>query len=353
MCRHLCTVGNTTYVETNTPRGHALMLDCYDSDALEDTPENKTRMAEVLYECCYCGQCQNNCVSSYRHPDAVMKARADMPDEVLNSCVLSIKNLVGKTGEPYEKPRQFDGGQQITNKRDADVILYIGSYVRNNSQDIAKAAIDILEKAGVNYTLLKEESNPGLIAYQMGMPKQAKELARSEIEKINALNSKKLVTLNPSDFRVFSGGINIFDVQGLKPEVIHITQVLVDLIKSERIKLKPAAGGVVSYHDSCQLGRFVGDYDSPREVINAVPKINFKELYWNKGEAGCCGAGGGLEYTNPKLADQIAEKRWDQIKDKGIETVVTDCPNCKSQLMRSPSPGVDVVTISEFLLKQI
>lgn len=353
MCRHLCTVGNVTYVETNTPRGKALMLDCYGSEALKETKENKKRMGEVLYECCYCGQCQNNCVSSYRHPDAIMHARADIPDPMLPAGVADIRKLLKKTGQPYEKPVQYPIDKKHADLIEADVLLYLGSFVRNESAGAAKAAIAILEKAGVNYTLLSNEKDSGYYAYELGLPELAAAEAEEEIEKINALKPKKLVTLNPGDFRVFTGGIDIFDVSKLTPKVLHITQYLNELIQSGSLKLKPAGKDKVTYHDSCQLGRFAGDYDSPRAVLTAIPAIQFEELFWNKGEAGCCGAGGGLGYTNQNLADRIAEKRWAQIADKDIQTMVTDCPNCKIQLTKTAMQGVNVESISEFLLKQI
>ena len=109
MCRHLCTVGNITYAETNTPRGHALMIDCMGSEALRDTPENRKRAAEVFFSCCYCGHCQSNCVSSYRHPDAIMAARASVGDEDLPGRVAKLRRLVEKTGECYAAPAQAAG----------------------------------------------------------------------------------------------------------------------------------------------------------------------------------------------------------------------------------------------------
>ena len=108
MCRHLCTVGNITYAETNTPRGQALALDCLGSEALEDTPETRKRLAEVLFSCCYCGHCQNNCVSSYRHPDAIMAARATVREEDLPGRVRALRGVVSRTGEFYEAPAQAD-----------------------------------------------------------------------------------------------------------------------------------------------------------------------------------------------------------------------------------------------------
>ena len=45
----------------------------------------------------------------------------------------------------------------------------------------------------------------------------------------------------------------------------------------------------VTYHDPCRLGRQMGIYDEPRELINAVEGVEIVEMEHSGEDAMCCG----------------------------------------------------------------
>jgi len=350
MCRHLCTTGNITYAEANTPRGHALMLDCMGSDALEDTPDNRKRAAEVLYECCYCGQCQNNCVSSYKHPDMIMKARASVPEEDLPENVKKIREIINSSGGIYEKGSQYAGKTDIIG---ADVLLYAGSFIRNQDPKIEEAAISVLEKAGVNYTFLSNEGGSGMDAYLLGMAALSQNMLSNEINRINALKPATVVTLSPDDQRILSGDIPGLDAHELDVPVIGFSSYAGELIKDGKLDLIADGKNVIAYHDSDQGGRFSGDYEAPRDILKAIPGISYKELFWNKGEAASAGESGAIRALDKGLADKIARKRMDQIDGNDIDILITDSPEAKAQLADTGSEKIKIEHIAEFLYKYV
>jgi len=352
MCRHLCTVGNITYAETNTPRGQALMLDCMGSEALEDTPENRKRVAEILFSCCYCGHCQNNCVSSYDHPDAIIEARANVKDEDLPKNALMLRALVVKNGGIFEKGARTEGK---TDKKCADVLLYIGSYVRNEAPEIARAAIEVLDKAGVDYTILSQEGGTGMDAYLLGMPDLALKQLDLEIETIQALKPLCLVTLSPEDTRVFSNAVPGLDASGLSDQITlwSFAGFIQGLLKSGKLKLNKTDKAAVAYHDGDQGGRFLQDFEAPRDVIKAVPGIDFIELFWNRGEAASAGESGAIRVLDEKLSGEIARKRMEQIEGRDVDILVTDSAEAKAQLASYAAEKIQIVHIAEFLYKHI
>jgi len=350
MCRHLCTVGNITYVETNTPRGQALMLDCIGSEALEDTPETRKRMAEVLFTCCYCGHCQNNCVSSYRHPDAIIEARAGLLEADLPEKVKKLRAQVEQSGGMYENGKQAEGKKDIGN---VDVLLYIGSFIRNEAPEIAKAAVETLEKAGVSYTILSQENNTGMDAYLLGMKPLAQQQMDREINQIKALKPARIAALSPEDQRALSNDVPGIDASALGIPVISFASLALELIKGGKLKTREAGKAVVSYHDGDQGGRFLQEYSVPRDLINAVAGIEYKELFWSKGEAASAGESGAVRMTDEELAHKIARKRMDQVEGRGVDMLVTDSAEAKAQLAALGSDSVKIVHIAEFLVLHI
>ncbi|MCL1895090.1 MAG: (Fe-S)-binding protein [Clostridiales bacterium] len=385
MCRHLCTVGNITYAETNTPRGQALALDCLGSEALEDTPGTRKRLAEVLFSCCYCGHCESNCVSSYRHPDAIMAARAMVREEDLPARVRALRGIVSKTGEFYEAPAQV--GEPVMalagGEADAagnDVLLYIGSFARNEgkamaagaprndggeaagsprndggeaagSQAVAEAAAKALYNAGVGFAVLPCEGGTGMAAYLLGMPDEAQRALDREIGRIGELSPGRVVCLSPEDQRVLSGGVPGLDASALKAPVVGFAAFALELIRGGKLSPKPGHGGkpVVAWHDGDQGGRFLNDFEAPREVVKSIPGIGYSELFWSKGEAASAGESGAVHMLDEGLACEIAAKRLEQVEGRGIDILATDSPEAKARLSAAGG-GLAVLHIAELLV---
>jgi len=350
MCRHLCTVGNITYAETNTPRGHALILDCLGSEALEDTPENRKRVAEVLFSCCYCGQCQNNCVSGYRHPDAIIAARAEVQDDDLPENVQRVRKMVKQSGGIYENGKQMEGPSDI---KKADVLLYIGSFARNEAPEVARAAIGTLEKAGVRYTILSNENGTGMDAYLLGMAEIAQLLFDDEVMQIKALSPARVVALSPEDMRALSGDVPGIDASGFKTPVISFSSFALELIREGKVKTHEAGKAVAAYHDGDQSGRFLKEFDAQREVIKLSPGIEYRELFHHGGEAASAGESGAVRALDEGLARKIAEKRMDQMQGRDIDIIVTDSAEAKAQLLALGNDKIQIVHIAEFLYLHI
>lgn len=76
-------------------------------------------------------------------------------------------------------------------------------------------------------------------------------------------------------------------------------------------------------------------YDPPRNVLNSIPGIKFSEMTRIKEYAWCCGAGGGVNESNPEFAVWTAVSRIDEAKSTGAEAIVTACPWCEKMFMEA------------------
>jgi Fe-S oxidoreductase len=112
-------------------------------------------------------------------------------------------------------------------------------------------------------------------------------------------------------------------------DVIHHTQLLAQLLDEGRIQLKePLKNGELTYHDPCYLGRWNGEYDAPRRVLQAIPGAKLVEMKRTRNEAMCCGAGGGRIFMEESRGPRINRVRVKQAEETGAGTAALACPFC-------------------------
>ncbi len=109
----------------------------------------------------------------------------------------------------------------------------------------------------------------------------------------------------------------------------------------------------VTYHDPCQLVRYLGLVDEPRKILRAIGGIEFVEPQWTKGEfATCCGGGGGFEAVFPEMSEMLAVNRTKELLETGAQIIVTHCPGCIMQL-KSGLKSLKVENVEVLDLAQI
>jgi glycolate oxidase iron-sulfur subunit len=87
----------------------------------------------------------------------------------------------------------------------------------------------------------------------------------------------------------------------------------------------PGLRACVTYHDACHLGHGQGIRREPRELLQAIPGIEYVELE----EADrCCGSAGIYNLLQPKLARALLERKQDFLERSGAEIVALGNPGC-------------------------
>jgi len=86
----------------------------------------------------------------------------------------------------------------------------------------------------------------------------------------------------------------------------------------------------VSYHDPCRLGRGLGVYDAPREVLRAVPGLELVEMEHSRESARCCGTSCWINCSGYSKLMQV--KRLQEAEQAGVESLVTTCWQCALHL---------------------
>jgi hypothetical protein len=106
----------------------------------------------------------------------------------------------------------------------------------------------------------------------------------------------------------------------------------------------------VAWHDSCHIGRVSGVYEPPRDMIKAIPNVEFVEMTYHHEEAHCCGSVLTL-IKDPLVAHDVGEHRLKEATEVGAEKVLALCPCCEFQLRVSADKKdvpIEVVDLARF-----
>ncbi len=81
----------------------------------------------------------------------------------------------------------------------------------------------------------------------------------------------------------------------------------------------------LTYHDACHLGHAQGIKDAPRELLKAIPGIEFVEM---EESDVCCGSAGVYNLTQPSRAAALLKRKCKSIGATGAKIVATGNPGC-------------------------
>lgn len=81
----------------------------------------------------------------------------------------------------------------------------------------------------------------------------------------------------------------------------------------------------LTYHDACHLSHGQGIRNQPRELLRAIPRAEYKEL---QDADTCCGSAGIYNLTQPKIARQLLDQKWENIETTTAQIVATGNPGC-------------------------
>ncbi len=301
---------------------------------------------EEVWRCTTCGKCPQECPRDVKQIDDVVAMRRIAAEYGVSSTLLkpvrSASASLAAEGNPFVQDRSkradWAEGHTVKNFDEKMEVLYFPCcYVCYDQRlmEIARATAGILNKAGVEFgTLGTEENCCGESIRKTGNEDVFKTLARENIKTFIDHGVKKILVSSPHCYHTFKHEYPEFKANF---DVVHISEYLNELIKTGRLKIKGEYNKKVAYHDPCYLGRHSGIYDPPRELLQAIPGLEFYELYEAREESLCCGMGGGRIWIDTKMSERFSNLRMEQAIEIGVEVLATACPYCVDALEESRS----------------
>ncbi|WP_186646999.1 heterodisulfide reductase-related iron-sulfur binding cluster [Fluviispira vulneris] len=300
--------------------------------------ENGTITHNEIWSCTNCGGCVNECPVGIDQLRTIMQLRryqtlslGEVPTSA-GKAIENIKQYSNPWGLPQADRFKWAEGLDlpiITGETpEVEYLYYVGcagSYDLGN-QKVARAVVNILKYCGVDFAVMgKAEKCNGEPVKRLGDEYSFSEIANSNVEQLNKLKFKKIVTHCPHCFNTLK---NDYQEYGGKYEVYHHSQLLTELYKSQKLKLPVEVNKSVTFHDPCFLGRHNGEYDAPRQILEAVAGLRLSEMESSRETSNCCGMGGGNMWYESEGGGKIVENRLKHVAATGAQTLVTGCSFC-------------------------
>lgn len=235
-----------------------------------------------------------------------------------------------------------------------NTLYYPGCLTKFVAKDIFDKYKKILEREGIDYIMLGgKEMCCGSPVKNAGAGNEFKELAKKNLKVFKEHGVKRIITNCPACAAVFKLDYKEALGEQWDIEVKHITELK---FKVQSLKLKVLAQEEnqkkkrkikATYHDPCHLGRVLGIYEQPREIIKNAG-YDIKEMELGHAKSFCCGGGGGVKSNDTELSNRIAKDRIDQAKKTGAKVLITSCPMCWANLKEN-SGDLEVREISEII----
>lgn len=199
------------------------------------------------------------------------------------------------------------------------------------------AIAKILNAGGVKWTVSTEGREVMNFGMLNGLDEREIELSMRLINAAEQLNVKYLI-ISECGHAYENLRYRIENLIGkrLPFQVLHITEVVGELLESGRIKVRSGViTDKITFHDSCKIQRTGGNYHQPRMALDIMAGDYFVEMTPNREETLCCGAGNGIgaiPAAKPNINAAFTLK-IDQVNRTGAKKLATTCTSCRMQFL--------------------
>ena len=331
-----------------------------------DRPMTELISKEAVWACTSCGACVDICPVGNEPMRDILEIRRNLammessfPKQLENAFKGMERNMNPWNVSQADRMKWAQGLKvpTIEQNPEPDILWWVGCAPATDvrAQKTAQAFAKILNAAGVNFAVLgKSETCTGDSARRAGREDIFFGLAQGNVELLNELNPKRIVTTCPHCLHTLK---NEYPAFGGNYTVIHHTQLINELVGQGKIQLSENADQlVVTFHDPCYLGRHNGITEAPRDTLK-LANLQTVEMPRNSAKSMCCGAGGAQMWKEEEAGtSRINSTRFAEAKATGAHTLAVGCPFCLSMMVdaaRTDNDSMQVQDVAELVASRM
>lgn len=336
-CREVCPVYQEERNEAYVPYGYNTSILAV-SRGIGELKE----LYRTFTFCLECGACELRCPTTlfagdfYKRTtttvDLVRKVRRDMLAQGIEPAGWqAVQATVDEHLNHYSGPTAelTRWAQDLNLPRSGETMLFVDYFNAFQTTEVPRLAARILQAAGVRFGIL---DHPAVTAGELleSNLEAYLEHGKRNIAALEQAGARTVVVANPHEYVYF---VREYPRHfGTLPfAVVFITDYLWQLHTEGRIQFTVPVPRKVTYHDPCTLNKHAGLTESPRQLIRAIPGIEFADedpvTQWSY----CCGNGvSSFKQLHPDVSYKVGQRRLRGAAEQA-ETLILACPHCKDQ----------------------
>lgn len=325
----------------------------------------------LVYDgCTMCGRCSMVCPMGIDIAYLIQKVKESLAAAGFSPASMkSAAKLTLEKGSPMGnmtpallaqiKHIEADTGLKVpVDVEGADYMAIFSALEVINFPEYIESLTRIFHQAGVTWTISSaafEATNAGL---QIGDNGIATELLQRVVDAAETLKVRYVIS--PECGHAYSAirwsGPN-FIGRKYEFEVVHILELLDDLVQSGRIKTEGKDSERLTFHDPCQIVRRGGLDAQPRRLLGSIAD-NFIEMTDHGRMNWCCGGGGGVSSNEraEELMVKVFSRKKAQLDELNVEKIVTSCSNCRVVMeegLEQNDMDIPIVGMTEMLAEHL
>jgi len=362
-CREVCPVTQVTRDERFTPTAfHANVV------AMEKGHLTIEDVAEDYVNCTMCGACELRCPNTlytgdfYRFRQRTIDVVKAMRKHAVDSGVHQPNwkrwaDLTDRWGnEPVlgwnietsgSKVRAWAAGLDIPTG--GETVLFADCEAAFKRPSVPRAVSLLLQAGGIEFGLMNQQWCCGGPMWETGYVDIAHKMAEHNLIDWRKTGTKRIICPDPHDYITIIEHYPELDENFDEFEIVLAVDLIAELIRDGKIELNTPVDRTVTYHDPCRLNKRLGKWQSPREILRAIPGLTFVDVDRVTQWSYCSGAGSNLWVERPELTAEISRRRVEKAKAlDGVEVLVSACPWSERPLdEQGKAQGIEVYDIFE------
>jgi glycolate oxidase iron-sulfur subunit len=365
-CQVACPVFRVTGYETGVARGRLALMRAL----IERRTAWSAEFEDPLFTCLACGACTANCFPAVATSDLVFAARADYLNLVGRN---PLHRLLFDHLLPYPRRMRLAVRSVALSKKSGlsraaralGLLRFLGrDFPRAEGivEQFPDSAFRDVTRPGV----LKGEGKGAHIAYFVGcgLPAAtygdlpaAQRLARRNLQLFHEGRYDVIVT-DCSSCAAFLKKYPTLFAEGdpMRQQAAEAALRVRDVLQVLGTNGTSSASSpgrtrtvVVTWHDPCHARRGQNLVQEPRQVLQSLPGVEYRELPESDW---CCGGAGSYSLFHYDLSQKVLDRKIDNVARTGADVIATSCPSCLIHLSfgaRKRGLPIRVCHISELM----